>query len=331
MTTKENLERINTEIAQNRDLLNALMARREQTESVPAPLQGVHPLLAAAGLTQKKFKLVAQGDSWFEYPLGWDVVKVLKGRYGHDISNIAVHGSTMNDIVYGLVPKNWLGIPQADAVDRETELINLIQQKQPQAVLLSGGGNDIAGDGFFFSFINNSKSNLTGANQEVIDGVINATFRDAYKGLIDLIHFHAAAVQVFVHGYDYPWPDGRAAINIGVWKAGPWFHKTFNVKNFPYDDEDVAGDEELTRRRKIVAVFIDRFNEMLKALERTYPGFVHHVELRNTLGTIDSDPSLRTKYWANELHPNNDGFVMVADQFNLALNSVLNGNPPKAG
>jgi hypothetical protein len=50
-------------------------------------------------------------------------------------------------------------------------------------------------------------------NQEVLDGVVNNTFKTAYEYLINTAR--AAARQahitmpIFTHGYDYPWPDGR--------------------------------------------------------------------------------------------------------------------------
>jgi hypothetical protein len=78
------------------------------------------------------------------------------------------------------VPKNWLGISQSDDTDRMAELINRIDEKKPQAVLLSGGGNDVAGPEFF-SFLNNALSKLENPNAKVLDGVLNETFVKAYS------------------------------------------------------------------------------------------------------------------------------------------------------
>ena len=57
--------------------------------------------------------------------------------------------------------------------------IDRIDQKRPDVVLLSGGGNDIAGEEFF-SFVNNAQSNLANPNQDVLDGVIHF-FMDRLK------------------------------------------------------------------------------------------------------------------------------------------------------
>lgn len=275
-------------------------------------------MLLAAGLPPKVYKIVAQGDSWFDYPVSWDLIDWLKNAHGHDIEDLGVAGSTLNDIVYGPVPKNFLGIPQSGDINREMELINSIAIKQPDAVLLSGGGNDIAGPEFF-SFVNNALSNLQNPNQQVLDGAVSETFEQAYSQLIELIdakaqQMHAGvSIPVFVHGYDYPWPDGRGFTMFNL--VGPWFHDTFNKKNYPYDDDDANATAELQVRHDIVAKFIDSFNTMLSGLQTKYAGIVHYVDLRGTLLTRDE--------WANELHPKEEGFGKLADKINLALHTHI--------
>ncbi len=316
MTPQERLAKIETEIGNSQDRLDALHNERVAARSLPARLTEVHPTLLAANLQPKTYRLVAQGDSWFDYPTSWDLIDWLSSHHGHHIDNIGVAGSTLNDIVYGPVPKNWLGIRQSDDTSRSAELIHRIDKKTPDAVLLSGGGNDIAGDEFF-SFVNNALSDLANPNQQVLDGVVKETFEKAYCDLIDLINAKALSMNVqlpiFVHGYDYPFPDGRgfSAFNL----VGPWFHDTFNKKNYPYDDDDANAAAELQIRRDIVKKFIESFNQMVSGLQTKYNGIVHYVDLRGTLPTRDE--------WANELHPQKDGFGKLAAKINLALHTVL--------
>lgn len=315
-TPKARLSTIEAEIAASRDRLNILHAERKAARALPVSAPTVHPMLFAASLPPQRYRLVAQGDSWFDYPTSWDLIDWLANAHGHDIDNLGVAGSTLNDIVYGPVPENWLGIPQSDDTSRSAELIHRIEQKQPHAVLLSGGGNDIAGDEFF-SFVNNALSSLPNPNQEVLDGVVKLTFEKAYSDLIELIIAKAQAmnrsIPIFLHGYDYPFPDGRGFSVFNL--VGPWFDKTFNKKNYPYDEDDANAAAQLQARRDIVAKFIDGFNAMLAGLTLKYPGIVHHVDLRGTLLTEDE--------WANELHPKRQGFGKLADKINLALHLVL--------
>src|SRR5204863_6803891 len=99
-----------------------------------------------------------------------------------------------------------MGPPQSGDPDRITELVHQIQQVRPQALLLSAGGNDVAGDEFF-SFINNARSGLQRVNAEVLDGVVNSTFKAAYEYVIDMALAAAAAagihMPIFTHSYDY--------------------------------------------------------------------------------------------------------------------------------
>lgn len=313
MNTLQKLSLIENEIAKSKNKLEQLHDARKKAREPIARLAEPHPMLFAAAIQPQQYRLLAQGDSWFDYLPGKDLIDYLRDRHGHSIENIGVGGSTLNDIVYGPVPKNWLGIPQSDDVSRIAELIHLIEKIRPQAILLSGGGNDIAGQEFF-SLINNALSSLENPNREVIHGVLFETFKKAYEDLIGTIKAKAGkmgiTLPIFVHGYDYPWPDGRGVTIFNL--VGPWFDDTFNKKNFPYTKNNKA---QLKMRFEIVKVFIDEFNDMLKNMAASDPETVHYVNLRNTLvGEND---------WANELHPTNDGFLALSDKFNLELHKVL--------
>jgi len=275
--------------------------------------------MLAATPGKRTFNLLAQGDSWFDYPPGTDLIDCLHSNHGHTITNIAVAGSTLNDEAYGPVPREMFGLPfgpkQSGDPDRITELVHRIQQDKPQALLLSAGGNDIAGDEFF-PFINNFKSGLPAINQGVLDGVVNGTFQNAYEYLVKTALAAAKdagiTMPIFTHGYDYPWPDGRGVFSFLGWKVGPWFAPTFNLKNYP--NRNAA---DLLTRHGITAQFIDSLNAMLKGLaaQPAYAGKLFHVDFTGTLNS--------TADWANELHPGNAGFSALADKIDAALQANL--------
>jgi hypothetical protein len=235
MNKKErSLASIKREIRVKETFLNQIHAARLAVRNTTLPVaeRGAEaaPLAAMLAATPAKrtFRLLAQGDSWFDYPSGTDLIDCLHRNHGHEIVNIAVAGSTLNDEAYGPVPRELFGLPigqtQSDDPSRIAELVQRILEDKPQALLLSAGGNDIAGDEFF-SFINNAQSGLASVNQDVLDGVVNNTFKTAYEYLISTAR--AAARQahitmpVFTHGYDYPWPDGRGVISkVGELRAG---------------------------------------------------------------------------------------------------------------
>jgi hypothetical protein len=318
------LAQVQADITEHKGLLDEIHAARQEVRgynTVPLEQRGAAaiPLRAklAASPGKRVFKLLAQGDSWFDYPPGTDLVDCLHSNHAHNITNIAVAGSTLNDEAYGPVPRQVFGLgpPQTNDPDRITELVHHIHNVRPQALLLSAGGNDVAGDEFF-SFINNARSGLPPVNAEVLHGAVNGTFKTAYQYLIDMALAAAADLHIqmpiFTHGYDYPWPDGRPVVSFLWWKVGPWFHRSFNAKNYPYTDAAT-----LLTRHKIIKQFIDAVNDMLVGLaaDPKYAGKVFHVNLR---GTILTDPE-----WANELHPRNPGFAKFADKIDAALQTNI--------
>jgi hypothetical protein len=328
MSTKfknKSLATIKKDVARHKRSLEQIHAARQAVRgytAVPLADRGAaaKPLRAmlAAEPAKRTFDLLAQGDSWFDYPPGTDLIDCLHSNHGHAITNIAVAGSTLNDEAYGPVPREMFGLPfgqrQTDDPDRITELVHKIQNVKPQALLLSAGGNDVAGDEFF-SFINNARSGLPPVNAPVLSGVVTDKFKCAYLYLIDTALAAAkdagVDMKIFTHGYDYPWPDGRGVISFLGWKVGPWFDETFNAKNYP--NHSAAN---LLLRRNIIAQFIDAVNTMLIDIESDpkYAGKVFHADLRGTLKN-QSD-------WANELHPANSGFSALADK----LDAVMQAN-----
>ena len=208
MNKKErSLASIKREIRVKKTYLNQIQAARLAVRSTALPVaqRGAEaaPLAAMLAATPEKraFHLRAQGDSWFDYPPGTDLIDCLHRNHGHEIVNIAVDGSTLNDEAYGPVPRELFGLPigqtQADDPSRIAELVQRILEDKPQALLLSAGGNDIAGDEFF-SFINNAQSGLASVNQDVLDGVVNKTFKTAYEYLINTAR---AAARQYHHAH----------------------------------------------------------------------------------------------------------------------------------
>jgi len=312
----QSYQEIEREIADKPGSLARIRASRHAAKGYLAlPSPRFQLMARAPGAPAKHtFHLMAQGDSWFDYFPGRDLIRCLHEDHGHvfsgpsgDSTNLAVAGSTLNDEAYGPVPTNLLGVPQSDEVSRIVELVDRITSDKPQALLLSAGGNDVAG-AEFFSFIENSRSGLQSVNPDVVSGVLGRTFKTAYEYIIGNALKAAGAnpMPIFVHGYDYPWPDGRGVLDLGLWKIGPWFDDSFNHKNYT-----LSAPGGLQVRHDIVRQFIDALNVLLQGLAQKYAGKVFYVDLR---GTLKSEAD-----WANELHPGNDGFAALADKIDAAL------------
>jgi hypothetical protein len=94
--------------------------------------------------------LAAAGDSWFGYPFH-DVLKKLEDEHGYNVESTAHKGDPMEKMAY-----------QAGQIDGFARKLEKTQAHGgvPKAVLISGGGDDIAGNEF--GMLNNAFSPICG-------------------------------------------------------------------------------------------------------------------------------------------------------------------------
>ncbi len=249
--------------------------------------------------------LVAEGDSWFDYPPGMDVVDVLEDA-GYNVYCVAAAGATVEDMAYGPDTDQ----PISDFFMRDAsqlaETMRYIREQRPKAVLFSGGGNDIAGDELT-PLLNKKNAGGDPLRTAMVEALFEGTLKEGYRTFLRMVESESKAqgrtIPVIGHGYDYPFPDGRGVVNVlGFHFLGPWLAPSLRKKGY----SEVEG-------RGIVMRLIDRHNRMLADLATELP-FFHPVDLRGTL-TSSSD-------WANELHPTNDGFKRVAKKIQAQLSAL---------
>ncbi|MBX7086670.1 MAG: hypothetical protein K1X70_09595 [Leptospirales bacterium] len=273
----------------------ALASLTESASSRGMFAHAAHPG-ASAGV------LIAEGDSWFNYPFH-DVLRELEDGFGYDIESTAHWGDKVEDMAYSG--------GQLDAFTRCIEKV-LRSNIQPRAILLSGGGNDVAGDEFGM-LINHFRSGAPGLNNSIVTGVIQERVLNAYVTILSAVteiskQLIGHAIPIIVHGYDYAVPDGRGVLGGFGPLPGPWLEPGFRAKGY----------EDLRTRKAIIAELMDRFNAMLSGLAGKPPfSHVNYLNLRGTLST----GSHYKDWWANELHPTPNGFKTVASKFAALLDS----------
>src|SRR5262249_30406362 len=207
------------------------------------------PMLAGAAPAQSGL-IVAEGDSWFDYPF-YDVLEKLEDDFDFRIESVAHKGDTVEQMAYDDT--------QFKQLQRTFQHIS-DDGKVPRAILLSGGGNDIAGTEFGM-FLNHVKSGLPAINDKVAEGVIDERLRFATGYLIATVtrlseQFFGKKVPVLIHGYAYPVPDGRGYLG-GFWfLPGPWLKPGFVEKGFSANDSAA----ELATCTGLMKDMIDRFN-----------------------------------------------------------------------
>jgi hypothetical protein len=270
-----------------------------------APQKAVPVMKAALFGKKKGAVLVGEGDSWFDYPPGYDVMDQLED-FGYRVHSVANAGATVEQMAYG--PDN--DQPVADFFKRDpsqlAETLRHIRDERPAAVLFSGGGNDIAGDELL-PLLNHKNAGGDPLRMEMVNGLFNITIKQGYRTFLGMVQSEAKrqkrTIPVVGHGYDYAIPDGRGVINIlGFHFLGPWLAPSLNKKGY-----NEAEGLPIVRR------LIDAHNNMLKALPAEFP-FFHPVDLRGTL--------TKKSEWANELHPTNDGFKKVTRKIQAKLEAL---------
>jgi len=282
--------------ARARVVASAEARRAAAPEMSPAGMRAIEAL----GPFTAKAVLIAEGDSWFDYPRN-DVLSKLEDKHGFDVESVAHWGDRVEDMAFAG--------GQLDAFSRRLE--KLLQKGSiPKAILLSGGGNDIAGDEFEM-LLNHANSPIAGLNDDVVTGVIDQRIAVSYAFVISAItaicekYLHRP-LPIVVHGYGYPVPDGREVGGVSF-LPGPWLKPGFDRKGF----------SDRMKNTATMKALIDRFYVMMERLVAQF-AHVHLVDLRRTLL---NDATYKT-YWGNELHPTEKGFELVAAKFAAVVDSL---------
>ena len=282
-----------------------------KTELTQVPLAAaVAPTSAPVSRTaQTAGYLLAVGDSWFDYPIH-DILTRLEDNYGYNIESSAHRGDPVETMVSR--------VGQLDKFARCMDKIAALGAT-PKAILVSGGGDDIAGKEFGMLINNIDLTPIPGWNDQVIAGVIDTRIAAAYRLILLSINSLCQknlgrTFPILVHGYDYPVPDGRGFLGGGWLLPGPWLKPGFDEKLFT--DIDVT--------TQMMTTIIDRFNTMLQNLVQE-PGVqnVTYIDLRKTLSNSQANYK---DWWANEIHPNaggifggQDGWEAIAAKFQAVL------------
>ena len=188
-------------------------------------------------------RVVAEGDSWFQYPfLIEDVIDHLFDRWA--IYCVSAAGDLLRDMA------------------RQDEVTAAVLSQKPHVLLLSAGGNDVLGGGALQRCLTPFSPGLA-ATDYVTAGFDDLLARsmDIYAGLIEKA-LVAGAGKVVLHSYDYAIPtDGR-------WLGRPMAK---------------IGIKDSALQRAIVRILIDRFHDGLTAMVGGFAGRAVVVDTRGSV------------------------------------------------
>ncbi|MEO1728476.1 MAG: hypothetical protein AAFR95_15755, partial [Bacteroidota bacterium] len=241
--------------------------------------------------------VVAEGDSWVLYP--WKLQDVAEHlAKATNLSSVGAAGDELKDIV---TEQQHL-----DAINKLTR-----DGRPPSALVFSAGGNDILGARFKGFLKRYSDGYDPGQNPErFLDfEAINNAFEhieDHYSTFFDEMAGAYPEVAIYVHGYDYAEPGGngepiQAVPFHQITGSGDWLSEALEGKHI-FAEEDQDG---------IIRVLVNRYNTRLQEIvsKRSPTEPIRYIDAR---GIVKED-------WANEIHPNTEGFRRVAEEFKALL------------
>ncbi|MFT7525174.1 MAG: hypothetical protein ACI9LY_000306 [Arenicella sp.] len=196
-------------------------------------------------------RIVAEGDSWFQYPL------ILK-----DTIDQLIDTDNFQYAIYGLSEAGDL----LSNIIREDEISEAIDRENSDVLLISAGGNDMVGEGRAATLVHKFSANRKAENypNDNFDAFLTELER-LYRGLFSRLLADRPHLKIVCHGYDNAIPQN-----------GPWLGK-------PLCKQDII-DKVL--QRQIVAEMIRRFNGVMSKLALDFPKSVYHVDLQKTVGTL---------------------------------------------
>jgi hypothetical protein len=267
----------------------------------------------AGGLAAPKVKdvLLAEGDSWFSYP-GLDVISALESRLSNNVRYVAFSAAKAGDTLEAMA----YDAEELQGYAREFKKVkDAGRQGDVKAILLSGGGNDLAGREFHM-LLNHARS-LAGTASPLDDAMSKAFVSRLRRDLVSLISTSAAFsssilartdIPILIHGYAPPVPDGRPFL-IGWPLPGPWLQPGFAAKGFQVEETT-----DLQRNTTVMSLLIRDFNDAIKTIpdELKNVATVRYVDVRPVL---KNDLASYKNDWANELHPKDKAFIGVAEEF----------------
>lgn len=225
-------------------------------------------------------RIVAEGDSWFQYPL------MLKDTIDHlidlDQFEYAVYGlSEAGDLLANIVS--------------EDEITRAVEEENPDIFLISGGGNDMVGNGRMATMVHKySTSRLPENYPNNRFNVFLDELEQLYRTLFSRLITARPHIKIICHGYDNAIPS-----------KGKWLGKPLEKQNIK--------NENL--QRQIVEVMIGHFNERLQSIVNDFAGSVFHVDCRDLIGEKPN--------WYDELHPEDEGYFKVAKKFDETIKRAL--------
>jgi lysophospholipase L1-like esterase len=240
--------------------------------------------------------LISGGDSWFSFASEPNVIDILddpagSGRSGRQRAWSLLRLENGSDELVTALSAGHRG-----------ELRAVLDRIPAQALLWSGGGNDLIGADLLPLLLpyRAGAKPAECIHAERLERRLRR-LEDFYRELVDLVLDDGGDLTLFLNSYDYPQPCEKPVKLLGSKLTGPWLGPAFRERGYPPGHP---------LEREVPRLLIDRFCAMVDRIAAGCRGRLVRVETR---GAVGAD-------WADEIHPNSDAARRVAERFERALN-----------
>jgi hypothetical protein len=276
---------------------------RKAVESENAQRISDHQAAVLATAATNPLNLLCDGDSWFDYPLGSGI----PGVHTDVIAQLAQqlpNALTLNLAHAGDATTTIMGTAKFAVLER---LLLDPTHGGFDAILFSGGGDDLVGDQFRF-WLNDAAKVGNDPAQAINTAALNdilGVVETAYRDLAQLRNKAGnPGVPIITHAYDFAIPDGRGACTLG-----PWLLPSLQSRGWM---RTPLAPADLPVGQQIVKQMLQRFDLLMQTLEAD--PYLNLIYVR-TQGTLSPGPA----QWDNELHPTPNGFAAIARKFVVAI------------
>lgn len=233
-----------------------------------------------------QFRIVSEGDSWFQHPLVSDTIDHLAASF--PVYCVAAAGDTLRNMTKAI------GTPPIE------EYLDAINSHNPAVFVLSGGGNDILGEQFR-DYVKAGVAAGSAPKAYLEDLIINDldSLQTMYRKLFGTLQTAHPDLKILVHGYDY-------IIPLSVTDKG-WLGRYMIEK----------GINDAATRKAIIRYILTEFDNRLVDVAGEFPA----VSYIPTPGTVADNQ------WYDEIHPNGEGFGLVAEKFKKRIDELTKPTP----
>ncbi len=292
------------------------------------------------------YTIVAEGDSWFEYPLfvkdtldwldSFEENAVYSSAYGADwlsnmikerqyIEALTIHDPDYfllsgggNDLVGGQRLATLINIPSTKIESKSVSEIFTKYENDPNLVLESSSGSPLRSEIYKLAKplvrqreLNMLLSILVVEYFGLLHSIDKAKKNGKFPRLISISH-----------GYDFPIPTNRILSGPSFWKIGSLIAQGVTNLVMPngvwlFRPLMTKGIHDSVVQRAILFYLIDRYNEVMSNLACHFK-FHRFVDCRGLFP--------RSSDWYNELHPHSNGFRKVARAFHHCIHDFDSDN-----